>query len=342
MSLEWQVRITLDRSALAPGALDRPAFWYVGFHDETGAELARADANREELVRLLSSGSDRIVLDRRFRASRRPASWSIHPTDRRRVWLDRISGEAKAELAGAAPPLLSVARRLHPFSLAGGVKIRAGGEADGGYVMLDDPGAAGPAYSYGIGADVSWDLAMAERGLIVHQYDHTVAGPPSAHENFRFNRLGLAPDPVEGFVSLGSALEANGDADRDDMILKIDIEGAEWAILEQADSALLGRFRQILIEYHGLTWLPDPTRIALLDGVLEKLNRTHAVHHLHPCNFGNTGSVAGILVPDVIEVSYARRDLGEIAESDEIFPTPLDRPCNPAQPEIALGRFRFS
>ena len=41
---DWRVRIALDRATLPPAALDRPAFWYVGFHDAAGVEVARADA----------------------------------------------------------------------------------------------------------------------------------------------------------------------------------------------------------------------------------------------------------------------------------------------------------
>jgi hypothetical protein len=89
---DWRVRVALGRNALPPAALKAPAFWYVGFHDAAGVEIARADANHTELQTILMGGTDPIVLDRHFRAARPPASWTIWPVDRRRQWLTHFSG----------------------------------------------------------------------------------------------------------------------------------------------------------------------------------------------------------------------------------------------------------
>ena len=64
-------------------------------------------------------------------------------------------------------------------------KIRLGRDGDGGYVMLDDFSGVSSALSFGIETDCSWDTAIAERGIEVHQYDHTVDGPPTDHPQFR-------------------------------------------------------------------------------------------------------------------------------------------------------------
>lgn len=97
---DWRVRVALNRSMLPTDALDRPAFWYVGFHDAAGVEIARADAGRAELDAALARGGEPIVLDRRFRAERPPVSWTVWPVDRRRAWLDRLSGPVDPACAG--------------------------------------------------------------------------------------------------------------------------------------------------------------------------------------------------------------------------------------------------
>lgn len=88
-SRNWRVRLALDHAALAPAALDNPLFWYVGFHDADGVEIARDDAGQAELQRILAGGRP-IVIERRFASPQPPASWTIWPADRRGRWLGKI------------------------------------------------------------------------------------------------------------------------------------------------------------------------------------------------------------------------------------------------------------
>jgi len=93
----WNIRIVLDRAAVPPPALDRPAFWYVGFHDSEDRELARADARAPELSEALSRDSREIVLERRIWTAHPPRSWTVWPTDRSGQWLGKLSGPVDAE-----------------------------------------------------------------------------------------------------------------------------------------------------------------------------------------------------------------------------------------------------
>lgn len=90
---DWNVRVTLDRCNLPTEALDRPAFWYVGFFDVAGVEVARADADGEEIRAFSTAGDDLIILNREFRSARPPARWTIVPVDKNRNWLNSVSGE---------------------------------------------------------------------------------------------------------------------------------------------------------------------------------------------------------------------------------------------------------
>jgi hypothetical protein len=92
----WKIRIVLDRAALPPAALDQPPFWYVGFHDANDAEIVREDAGRQELRLSLARGDGSIVIDREVRSARRPARWTVWPTDRSGRWLDKLSGPVDA------------------------------------------------------------------------------------------------------------------------------------------------------------------------------------------------------------------------------------------------------
>ena len=140
-------------------------------------------------------------------------------------------------------------------------------------------------YSIGIGQDASFDQSLMDRyGLRVYAYDPT---PKSIEwvrsnlqdERFLFQPIALSdndgvlnfhePDPkaadqVSASVhqchdasksfevpcqTLRTMFDANGHASCD--ILKMDIEGAEYPVLEQlCKSGLIGKVKQLLVEFH--------------------------------------------------------------------------------------------
>src|SRR5215469_18696636 len=98
-------------------------------------------------------------------------------------------------------------RLLRPYQAANAKKQRFGGNADGGYVLLDDFGDAQIAISLGIGDEVSWDLDIANRGLRVIQFDHTVDHSPQNHPNFVFNHARVVGRSQEaGDITLSEVL----------------------------------------------------------------------------------------------------------------------------------------
>jgi hypothetical protein len=68
--------------------------------------------------------------------------------------------------------------------------------------------------------------------------------------------------------------------------------------------------------------------------VLGRLNLTHAPYHVHANNWGDFKIIANVPVPDVLEVSYLRRDRGMFKPTTECFPTHLDRPCHPDRCDV--------
>ncbi|MGZ3688365.1 MAG: FkbM family methyltransferase, partial [Bdellovibrionota bacterium] len=180
-------------------------------------------------------------------------------------------------------------------------KIRVGHDMDGGYVLLDHllrRRSNGVAYSYGIGREVSWDLEMAEKfGFEVFQYDPTVEGPAVEHERFRFHQQGVAGLPANGqpkltdplrlkkrpAKSLTDHLRANGHANRNDLIMKMDVEGYEWEVFDSETEATLRCFGQIVVEVHCLATARMYREFAL---ILAKMNRIFRVCHVHANNFG--------------------------------------------------------
>ena len=231
---------------------------------------------------------------------------------------------------------------LTPFRVKDYRKIRVGGFTDGGYVMIDSFPAQSKAYSLGVGGDVSWDLDMASREIDVYQFDHTVNAPPSSHKRFKFSKMGIAaePSPEGPFETLDNLISANNHT-RSNLILKMDIEDAEWQVLTGTGSETLNLFSQIVVEFHGLARLFQTPWQDAMKSALAKLRRTHVPFHVHGNNWGSYAIVSGVPVPDVLEVSFANRSMYNFEVNQEHFPTPLDRPCKLDTEDFYLGTFSF-
>jgi len=239
-------------------------------------------------------------------------------------------------------PLEKLLGMLAPQRAEGVFKIRVGGRHDGGYVMLDDFREIAGAYSLGIGPDVAWDLAMARRGIPVWQYDPTVTGPPVSHPLFRFQpwRIGAHDDAERQIVSLVRLIEQNGHAGAD-LILKIDIEGAEWDVFAAIDPDRLRVFRQILVEFHSLSRVVEADWLEVARRALANLSRHHQVVHVHGNNLSRIIVAGDFRMTDSFEVTFARRDAYRLADTDETFPGPWDRANSWVFPDFQLGKFRF-
>ena len=238
---------------------------------------------------------------------------------------------------------LAVLRMLRPHRIVGTRKIRIGNLFDGGYVMLDRFDGLAAAYSLGINDDVSWDLDIAERGIPVFQFDHTIDRLPVEHRLFTWQRKGIAfeADPENLLDTVPNLIRDNGHESCKDLLLKCDIELSEWQVFANMPRHVLSQFHQIVVEFHGLDKLRNMAFAKLAFRAVRNLMRDHRVIHVHGNNFARWTVVGGIPVPNVLEISFARLDQGEFVVSDEVFPTPLDMPCHSKEADLFLGRFAF-
>lgn len=221
-------------------------------------------------------------------------------------------------------------------------KVRIGGDHDGGYVMANNFDRNAIAYSIGVGPQIQWDREMALRGLEIHQYDHTVDGLPEEHPAFHFNKIGIAADSSKtDLITLDEMIFRNGHQEKENMLLKIDVEGAEWDVFDSLAYDVLDKFDQIVVEFHGMEFIGDAAFRARCDRVFRKLNAQHVPIHVHGNNYGGISIIDGISCPNVFEMSYCKRSNFNFLASDEIFPTAQDQPCLAGHPDIFLGSFRF-
>jgi hypothetical protein len=216
-------------------------------------------------------------------------------------------------------------RALHPVQAD---LIRVGPEADGGYLVPDVLGGIVACFSPGVGTCSDFELECAERGMVVFLADATVDGPAAEHPNFRFTPKYIGGYSDDTTVTLdewvSESLAAEGIGAEGDLLLQMDIEGGEFASLIALSPELLRRFRVLTIEFHYLAQLAEDPFFALAASMFGKLLESHVVVHSHPNNCCLSVGIGGVQVPQVLELTFVRRDFDLGTGFATEFPHPLD------------------
>lgn len=196
--------------------------------------------------------------------------------------------------------------------------IRIGGDADGAYLIPDDLAGITHCFSPGVNNYKTFEDELSLRhGITCHMCDFTSdverLQTPLIPQLQTFDKKWLDIDGGADSLRLDQWIEMYCPVPKaGDLMLQIDIEGAEYRNLLDAGPAVLGRFRIIVIELHALLMLNSPeserTEVARL---LHCLGQTHLCVHAHPNNCGGVGFVdesTGMDIPNVIELTLLRRD----------------------------------
>lgn len=189
---------------------------------------------------------------------------------------------------------------------------RIGSTNDGGYVVLDKSYQDSYLISGGILNDNNFEVAMADLGACGHQIDFTIKSPPRKHVNLTFSPQRLVGDEFRKFsydISLDEIVREKIDKQEkkySDLLLKLDIEGSEWQILEKSES--LPRFNQIFLELHYLERLIQPkfseSSLNALERMLEMFFPVF-ISGNNCCGFVN---LAGYALPRVMEMTLLNRN----------------------------------
>jgi hypothetical protein len=224
---------------------------------------------------------------------------------------------------------------LRPVALTTCRLERFGEPNDGGYLVCGNLlGDVKAGYSYGIAGYDQWGCDVATNLRVpVHEYDcfnTTVPQCPGGTTIFHAECVANAGKVEDGrpFDSIASQLARNGDGAHR-LVVKIDVEGAEWASLHATPDDVLSRIDQLSVEFHGVR---DESYLA----VVRRLKRFFHVAHIH---FNNFSCETGLdpFPSWAYEVLFVNRRLDRIDPSRAAGGLhPLDAPNNPALPDCPL------
>lgn len=221
--------------------------------------------------------------------------------------------------------LLRLLESLHPFEAPMGM-VRLGPASDGGYVVPDDLAGIEACLSPGVNDVSGFERACADRGMRVFMADRSVDGPAEKHPLFHFSKTHVGAFPEDGVMTLDAWVRECLPDVRGDLLLQMDIEGAEIEALMAASPELLSRFRIITVEFHAMQELFGLSWFRVAEVVFRKLLSNHACVHAHPNNHHLPFRARGISVPSLMEFTFLRRDrMGPKPWSHaRLFPHPLD------------------
>jgi hypothetical protein len=226
---------------------------------------------------------------------------------------------------------------LTPVALANCTLERFGEPNDGGYLvcanLLEDVGAG---YSYGISGYDQWGCDVSrKRGVAVHQYDCFDTRRPSCAEGrmvFHPECVGTATEEEDGrpFDTLANQITKNGDAAKR-LVLKIDVEGAEWDAFVLAPDWVFEHIDQLVVEFHGV----ESDRFI---AAVRRLRDFFHVVHVHYNNYSCDPALQPFPA-SAYEVLFVNKRLGVVDPGRRWGGVhPLDAPNNPNAPDCQGSR----
>ena len=224
--------------------------------------------------------------------------------------------------------------RLHPVVTEVPL-VRLGAAGDGGYLVPDDLEGIAACFSPGVDDRASFESAMIARGIPCFLADRSVEAPPLAHAMIRFERKLLGAIDDDATLTLDRWVADNAPGD-DDLVLQMDIEGAEWIVLLNTAPATLRRFRIIVMEVHDLERLLDKHAFPIIEAAFSRLLQDFHLVHNHPNNYGRAVRVGDLVIPRVLEMTWLRKDRAEVIANARQFPHPLDVVNDPKSADVVL------
>jgi len=217
----------------------------------------------------------------------------------------------------------ALAERLHPqqsqFPL-----IRMGSAADGGYLVPDDLLGLKACFSPGVDTFATFETDLLKRGIGSHLADYSVDKVPDELQALSFSKKFLGGNTIGHHIALQEwVAQFEPQAQDDELLLQMDVEGAEYETLLACPANILSKFRIMVIEFHSVESWGHSDFLNIVEATFTKLLRSHFVVHSHPNNAMGLVDMNGLVAPRIFELTLLSRSRsvpGTIAPT----PHPLD------------------
>jgi len=184
-------------------------------------------------------------------------------------------------------------------------KVRCGVNSDGGYVIADLDGGYDCYISAGISCEESFSRDFINKYNMNENnsfaFDATINEYPSHYTN----KISFIKKNINNFNDDNNTNLSFLTESYNNIFLKIDIEGGEYKWLLDINENQLNKFKQIVIEFHGVNDNSWGCNYSDKIKCLKKISKTHYIVHAHG---NNNGPSIINNVPCVIELTYVNKN----------------------------------
>jgi len=206
--------------------------------------------------------------------------------------------------------------------------VLIGPNGDGGYLVPDALDGITACFSPGVADNSGFERACIDRGMRVSMADYSVDAASLDADvdprRYAFVKKFIGAVDDDRHLTMETWIADSGVPEGDDLLLQMDIEGAEFTAILTTPDRLLTRFKVMIFEFHDLHLLWDRSFLRFAGAAFDKLLRNHVCVHVHPNGSGGVDRRSGVDIPRVAEFTFLRRDAAEVEGYATRFPHPLD------------------
>jgi len=210
-------------------------------------------------------------------------------------------------------------------------KKRFGPNNDGGYVLLNKSFGEVAVFGYGVGHDATFEEQVAESlGCKAYVFDHTLGdNVPPLGPRTTFVAEGITSLPETEELKTFTNHLAKYVGPEGDVFLKIDVEGAEWGVIEYES---FDRVTQLVIELHDLE-TDTERKIKLIQKITDKFDLVH-IHGVNCHNQPVFSVDRATNIARYMECVFIRKGLVDTHKCAENYPTPFDMQSRLDAPDL--------
>jgi len=216
--------------------------------------------------------------------------------------------------------------------------MRVGGPGDGGYLIPDDLSGITELFSPGSNRLSNFEKEVAQRWQIKSYICDSIEEKPSDLSAFQdFTPAWVGPYTDGGNLISLEQWVADKSRLSGDLMLQMDIEGAEFQTLLATSTKLIKRFRIIVIELHFLEALKNRWAFEqIYSPFFDKILNNFDVIHAHPNNCCGVWSYGEVEYPRLIELTLHRKDRGKDLTPKKTSRNEMDQPCVASNRDLSL------